>query len=514
MTYRAGLYIRLSKEDGDKDESNSVANQKKILKQFIDTTEIEMYDFYIDDGKTGTNFERDGFIRLKKDIESKKINCVIIKDLSRLGREYIDSGHYIEKYFPSHGIRFISVLDNIDLGCGESASIEIPIKNVMNDYYAKDISQKIKASFDAKRENGEFIGAFAPYGYKKDSRNKNKLIIDEEAAQIVKKIFDFYLQGLGSNGIARKLNDLGIMPPSVYKKQKGLNYINASKLGSTTYWTYATVRRMLINQMYIGNMVQKRSQSLSYKIKKRIQLSEEDHIIVENTHEPIIDLDTWNKVQILLTKKTRTLKNTNKINMFSSILKCGDCGRTMAIKRDINKKNSVKYVYYVCRTYRTYGKDKCSSHSIKSVKLEELILNEINEYISNCKINIEDYINTVDIDALTTKIKKLKGEKHKIFSLKQSIYEDWKLGDLTKEEYLNFKKCYLDRETDLNIRIDSINSEIDKVKNQTISNSYFKEILKKHNKIDKLDRTILIQLIDSIKLYDDNRIEINWDFRP
>lgn len=514
MTYKAGLYIRLSKEDGDKDESNSVANQKKLLQQFIDTTDIEPYDFYVDDGRTGTNFERESFIRLKNDIESQKINCVIIKDLSRFGREYIDSGYYIEKYFPSQKIRFISVLDNLDLKYNESAGIEVPIKNVMNDYYAKDISEKIRASFDAKRKNGEFIGAFAPYGYKKDPDNKNHLIIDIKAANIVKKVFNLYLQGLGSNSIARKLNDEAIVPPSIYKKQNGSNYINTNKLESTGYWTYATVKRMLINQTYIGNMVQKKSQQLSYKIKKRIQVPKGEHIIIKNTHEPIIDIDTWNKAQLLLSKKSRNLKNTNKINLFSGILKCGDCGRTMAIKRDVYKKNGVEYVYYVCRTYRAYGKDKCSSHSIKATKLKEIILNEINEYINKSKLLVDDYINIVDIDIFNNKIKKLESEKKKIFSLKQSIYEDWKLGDLTKEEYINFKESYADKESDLNMKIDVAHTEIEKVKNQSIVNNQFKEILQKHKKIDKLDRTILLELIDTIKLYDDNRIEIDWNFRP
>ncbi|MCT4543768.1 MAG: recombinase family protein [Vallitalea sp.] len=514
MTYIAGLYIRLSKEDGDKDESNSVTNQKKLLNQFVDTTNIKIHDFYVDDGKSGTNFEREGFIRLKKDVESRKINCVIIKDLSRLGREYIDSGYYIEKYFPLHGIRFISVLDNIDLKCGESASIEVPIKNVMNDYYAKDISKKIRASFDAKRRNGEFIGAFAPYGYKKDSNNKNHLIIDKESSDVVKKIFNYYLEGMGANSIARKLNYLGIIPPSQYKKQQGLNYINTNKLQSTIYWTYATVKRILMNQVYIGNLVQKRSQCISYKIKKRIQLPKEDFIVVENTHEPIIDKDTWNKTQLLLSKKTRTLKNINKINMFAGILKCGDCGRTMAIKRDCNKINQVQYIYYVCRTYRMYGKDKCSSHSIKAYELEDLILNEINEHISRCEITIKDYDTNMEIDLYNNKIKKLKDEKQKILSLKQSIYEDWKLGDLTKKEYQFFNEDYTNQEISLDVKIDNIYSEIDKVKDQLSVNTNFKEVLQKNNKIEKLDRTILLELIDIIRIYDDNTIEIDWNFRP
>ncbi len=261
-------------------------------------------------------------------------------------------------------------------------------------------------------------------------------------------------------------------------------------------------------------MVQKRSQCLSYKIKKRIQLSKDDHIIVENTHVPIIDKETWNKAQLLLSKKSRTLKNTNKINMFSSILKCGDCGRTMAIKRDFYKTNKVEYIYYVCRTYRMYGKDKCNSHSIKAEVLEKMILDEINEYISRCKVTIEDYVSTIDIDILNAKIKKLNGEKDKIFSLKRSIYEDWKLGDLTKEEYLRFKESYLDKEADLNFKIDASYLEIDKVKNQSLVNNQFREILQKYKRIDKLDRTILIEFIDVIKLYNDNRIEIDWNFRP
>jgi len=512
ITQKAGLYIRLSKEDGDKTESNSVMNQKKLLNQYIKTTDIEVYDFYIDDGKTGTNFEREAFIRLKEDIESKKINCVMIKDLSRLGREYIDSGYYIEKYFPSHNIRFISILDNIDLKRNESVGIEVPIKNVMNDYYAKDISKKIRATFDAKRKNGEFIGAFAPYGYKKDPDNKNHLIIDNDAAEVVRKIFGFYLEGMGSNSIARKLNDIGIIPPSLYKKQKGSNYINTNKLESTVYWTYTTVKRMLINQMYIGNMVQKRSQCLSYKIKKRIQISKDDHIIVEHTHEPIIDRDIWNKVQVLLSKRSRIIKNTDKVSMFASIIKCGDCGRTMAIKRDYNKTMDVEYLYYICRTYRVYGKDKCKSHSIRVEELESIVLKQINDYIHKMKLVIYDYHNNSDVNLLNNKINQLKMEQDKIFSLKQNIYEDWKLNDLAREDYLRFRDAYIEKESELVKKIEAINQEIHKMKNQSIINNKFTDHLKKYKVINHLDRTILLELVDTIEIYGDNRIEINWNF--
>ena len=286
--FNVAVYIRLSREDGDKEESDSVGNQRRLLTEYIaKKEEFILYDIYIDDGYSGTNFNRPDFQRMITDIEEGKVNCVIVKDLSRFGRDYIDTGRYLERYFPEVGVRFISVTDGID-SMKQTYDMLLPIKNIFNEQYARDISKKIQSTMKSKQKAGEFIGAFTSYGYKKSPVNKNKLVIDDYAASVVRRIFSLYIHGFGKQKIAKILNEEGILSPVEYKKFNCDNYRNAKCLGSTTYWSYSAVNSILHRQMYVGNMVQgTKHQSMRSRQKK---MPKEDWIIVENTHEPIIDL--------------------------------------------------------------------------------------------------------------------------------------------------------------------------------------------------------------------------------
>ena len=325
--FNVAVYIRLSREDGDKEESDSVGNQRKLLTEYVHKKdELILYDVYIDDGYTGTNFNRPDFQRMIADIEAGKVNCVIVKDLSRFGRDYIDTGRYLERYFPELGVRFISITDGID-SMKQAYDMLLPIKNIFNEQYARDISKKVQTAVKTKQKAGEFIGAFTSYGYKKSPVDKNKLVIDEYAANVVRRIFSLYIQGYGKQRIAKLLNAEGILCPAEYKRAIGLNYNNPNKLDSTTYWSYSTINSILHREMYVGNMVQgTKHQRMRSKQKK---MDKDKWIIVENTHEPIIDKETWEKAQSLLHKRTRELDLETNKNIFAGFVKCGDCGRAM-----------------------------------------------------------------------------------------------------------------------------------------------------------------------------------------
>lgn len=317
-TYRAGLYLRLSKEDGDKEESNSIESQRNILLRYLDdSNEIEYVKEYVDDGYTGTNFNRPGFRSMLSDLQKGIINCILVKDLSRFGRNYLDAGKYVQQIFPNMGIRFIAVNDNVDTKneFENGFDLMLPIKNLFNESYSQDISRKVQSSFKAMQRAGLFTGAYCSYGYRKSPGDKHKLVIDPYAASIVKKIFNWYLEGIGQRTIAAKLNEEKILCPAEYKRQNGENYRNHKRLATTTYWTYSTVHHILQNGMYKGCMVQNKSvRRMRGKAKAR---AKEEWIIVEGTHEAIIAPDIFDRVQDLLKQRTRQIDFQNNMSVFA-----------------------------------------------------------------------------------------------------------------------------------------------------------------------------------------------------
>ena len=296
--YNVGLYIRLSREDGDKHESESITNQKSLLLQYTKENNLRVYDIYIDDGFSGTNFDRPAFKRLISDIESKKINMVITKDMSRLGRDYIGTGELVEKYFPSKEVRYIAVTDNIDTYLDSSNNDIAPFKAIMNDMYAKDISKKIKSSLKAKQKEGKWVGGRTPFGYDKDPDNKNHLVVNTEQASIVKRIFDLSIDGLSYFKIAKKLTEENVKTPAQYYSFEWKNHYDL-KYGQ---WHSKTIQDILTNRIYTGDLVQNKRNKVNYKIKKVVKNNPSDYIVVENTHEAIIDKDTFNEVQSKLPK--------------------------------------------------------------------------------------------------------------------------------------------------------------------------------------------------------------------
>lgn len=378
--FSAALYIRLSREDGDKEESDSVGNQRKLLEGYLaENSELVLYDFYVDDGYSGTNFNRPGFRSMMGAIEAGNVNCVVVKDLSRFGRDYIETGRYLERYFPEMGVRFISVTDGID-SMKQVYDMLLPIKNIFNEQYARDISKKIQATMKAKQRAGEFIGAFASYGYRKSPVDKNKLVVDPYAASVVRRIFDLYLQGYGKQRIAKLLNEEGVLCPSEYKKVNGEKYRNCNRLETANYWSYSTVNSILHKEMYAGNMVQGTKHQ---KMRGRqTKIPKEDWIVVEDTHEPIIDRETWEKAQDLLTKRTRMLDLETNKNIFAGFVKCGDCGRAM-VKNMWRQADGSKHCRFYCGTYKRNGKGYCTPHALPLEVLEDIVLNSLNEMIKS-----------------------------------------------------------------------------------------------------------------------------------
>ena len=369
-------YIRLSKEDKIKDESNSVINQKEIITSYINKNEdLELIDFYIDDGYSGTTFDRPEYKRMIKDIVEGKVNTIIVKDLSRFGRNHIESDNYIENILPGYNVRFISIIDEIDSFKNPKSvsSIAVPLKNLMNDQYARDISEKVRSTLKIKQLNGEFIGVTAPYGYLKNPKDKHKFIIDKEASYIVMKIFNMILLGKSRKEIAEHLNNKNVLTPSLYKLSK--ENTNNKDLIRSKKWNSEIVNRILRNETYIGTLIQNIKTKPNYRTDKLIDVNKDEWIKLSNHHEPIISKDKFDEVQQILNRKIKVNKNDD-IDLFSGYLKCSHCGSSLIIKKSKNQ------VYYYCGSYI---KDKsCLKYSINKKKLEQKVKDKINQ-----KFNIE-----------------------------------------------------------------------------------------------------------------------------
>lgn len=519
VRWKLGKYIRLSKEDRNKgkDDSNSVINQKALLDDYYQHHMDEFKSVeqpYVDDGCTGTDTNREGFQKLLSDIYAKKINCVIVKDLSRLSRNYTDAGSLIENLFVQMNVRFISLTEGIDsyLNPDSVSNLIVPITNVINDNFCYQTSKKIRQVFDYKRRNGEFIGGFAAYGYKKDPKSKNALLVDEEAAEVVRNIYTWFLDGMSKNAIVHNLNGHGILCPSEYKRSKGLNYQNPSA-EMKPLWSSKTVNDILKNRLYVGDMVQGRQRVKSYKIHTQEQVPENEWYVVENTHEPIIDRAVFEKVQQLLKRDTRTAPQQKKLYLFSGFLRCADCDKAMA-------RSQVKgTVYYFCRTYKDQSKTACTKHSVKHNRLEAAVLYAIQQqvYLAVCYSDTIANINTAPLQKskslqLADLIEAKEKERTKIMRYKQSIYQDWKDGEITHSDYRNMSEDYERQISAINTVLDNLAEERKEFQNGVDTENPFLVTFKKFENIDKLTREVLIELVDYIKVHENGNISVKFKF--
>ena len=518
-SYFAAVYLRLSRDDGDKAESDSIRNQRSLLRDFVNQQkDMILAKEYVDDGYSGANFERPGFQQMLKDAEEHKINCIIVKDLSRLGRNYIETGRYLERIFPMLGIRFIAVNDHYDSADTKDDvdQIIVPFKNLINDAYCRDISMKIRSQFDIKRKQGKFISSYACYGYKKDPEDKNHLIIDPYAAEIVRMIFQRKLEGFSAKRIADELSQMGVLIPTEYKRFSGINYTNGFRSKKNPKWEACTVIRILKNEIYTGTMVQGKTRKINYKVKECQKIDPDDWIRVEGTHEPIVSKEVFETVQRLMTLDTRISPNEESLYVFSGLLRCGDCGQNM-VRRCV-KKNGKRYYYYHCSTYKRG--EGCSSHNISDVKLQKAVLKAIQNQIELI-VRADEILSQMEfvpqqqlgVKALDKQIKALHKEIQKYENLKSKLYEDMSDGVITREEYRDIKQTFSQKMETAKCKRYELEEKKEKMMfNGGCSPQWIEEI-KLYQNIQTLNRKVVIMLVEKIVVYNTDRIEIHFNHR-
>ena len=518
--WRMASYIRLSKEDLQKirkglDCSNSVKNQRDILNFFYQShiEEFESITEYIDDGHTGTDTDREDFQRMMADIMSHKVNCVVVKDLSRLARNYSDAGSLIDNLFVQMGVRFISLAENVDsyLDPDSVSDIKVPITNVMNDNYCFQTSKKIRQVFDYKRRSGQYIGSFAPFGYVKDSKDKHQLVVDPDAAETVKLIYSMFLQGSSKRAIALYLNEHGIPSPSAYRRLKGLPV--SSGVGDNPMWSARMIHEVLTNEIYTGDLVQGRHRVKSYKVHQIEAVPEEDWVRVPNTHEAIISRETFDKVQGLLQRDTRTSPKGREVHLFSGFLRCADCGKALT------RSTSGKYVYYACSTYKNRSRTACTMHSIKHNHLEAAVLFAIQQqvHLAVSYSEIIALINTTPVKKCQSKrlddlIAAKERELAKVTRYKQGLYQDWKDGEITHQDYRNMKADYDHQTTTLTAVLEKLTAERAELASGVDNEHPALVAFMKYQNIECLTRDILVELVDHIKVYENGNISVRFKF--
>lgn len=516
--WNATLYLRLSRDDGDKEESNSITGQRELLRDFIrNHPELREYAVRIDDGFTGSNFERPDFKKMMEDVKEGRTNCIIVKDLSRFGRNYLDAGEYIEKIFPFLGVRFIAVNDNYDSLGEKSASddLVIPFKNLINEAYCRDISVKVRTQLEIKRKSGQYIGAFAVYGYMKDETDKNRLVVDEYAADIVRDIFAWKLEGMSPQDITVRLNQSGILSPMEYKKSLGMKFATSFKANAQAAWSANSVLRILKNPVYIGVLTQGKETTPSYKVRKRIIKPEDEWAVIPDSHEPIVRREDFETVQKVLTLDTRRSPDDSNVQLFSGMVFCGECGASM-VRKTVPSGNK-KYVYYVCSAHK---QDKsCSSHGIRDKALEEVVLETVKQYIRDV-IDLDDILSMTDTAPLRTaeaqkvqrQLDKKRSEHERLQKLLMSLYENLADGIIDRDEYARLKQNYSGRSAECEKQMDALQESLVQIKEHGGEHREWMTRFRKHQNITELERSIAVALIDRILIYKDNRVEVHFRF--
>ena len=511
--WRAALYIRLSREDGH-DESYSVKNQRDLLLEYAGSRggEFEVAGIYADDGHTGTDSERAGFLSLLKDVKSRKVNCVIVKDLSRLSRNYWEAGFYLEQLFLSLDVRFISLeapaLDSYR-DPGRMNSILVPLQNVINDDFCRQTSLKIRGVLDSKRRRGEFIGAFAPYGYRKDPADRHRLLIDEEAARVVRDIYGWFVRGASHNGIVRRLNALGIPCPSAYKLSSGLSYRNPNARPDTRLWCAATVRRILTDRTYLGDLVQGRFRVKSYKVHTQIRTPESEWFIVPGSHEPVVSAELFQRAQELQKRTVHIPPACREPALFSGFLRCADCGKSMSRSKMKNR------VYYYCRTYKDASKAACTRHTIREDRLERAVLAALRLLVS---LAVQKEAVAAAVEAfpfggesgarLSSMLQSRERELERTLFYKRSLYETLRDGDLSPGDYRALRRRYEQREKELRRSLDVIREEAGKPRaGNGVSPDW--AAFQKDGSLPSLTRGLLTELVDTISVGENGAVRIH-----
>jgi len=506
--WNIGAYLRLSSDDGDKAESNSIGNQRNIIKQYINNSGLNCkINYYIDDGYSGTTFDRPDFKKLLDDIKYNKINCIVVKDLSRLGRNYIEVGKYIDEIFPSYNIRFIAINDNVDTYKDPKATnnVIVPFKNLMNDEYARDISQKVRSVLDNKKTNGQFIGSTAPYGYLRDPNNKYNFIIDKKASKVVKKVFTMILSGKSKKDVVEELNKMGIITPSEYKLEEGT--YNYNYKGKSNVWTSKKLDDILKNRTYTGDLVQGKMKKVSHKVHKTLRVAENEWVIIPNHHKPLINKKDFEKVQELLYERNIRTTGKNNYDVFSGYLRCSKCGSNMIIRK------GQYHTYYYCKNYL---KDKsCIVKSIQKEKLENIVIELLNNFrniVKDIDKKIELIISqkeiSYDIDIIKSKIIKLDEDIEIYVKLRNEVKKDLIDKVISEGKYWEYSADYSKKISEYKKEKLKLEDRLEKISFESENNNSWFEEIKKLKEIKTLDRLLIDELVEDIVVDENQNIKI------
>lgn len=517
--YKAALYCRLSVDDGNFGGSVSIETQKILLEQYCKDHKITDYKFYCDDGCSGTNFDRPSFKKMLSDIDEGKINLVIVKDLSRFGRNYVEAGMYVQRFTDSN-IRFIAADDNYD-SLGNSDDLLFPIKNVVNEMYARDVSKKTKAAKKAKARDGQFIGSKAPFGYKIDPNDRHHLIVDEPAAQVVKRIFRLASEGVGYNKMAKIFREEKVLTPIAYFNLNNPDYFKSDYWRKEFDWHVTSIRAILNNEVYLGKLVYGKQRNKSMKSKEKVRNPKEDWIVVENCHEPIITQELWDTVHKILNAKHRPAK-AGEVQMFAGLLYCSDCGHCLTYSQKQRKDGSY-HGAYSCWMYKTHGKEYCASHYITFDTIYELVLIDIQRNLFQYRKNTDKFKSILSrkyqsdsqkqAEQITLEYEQKQKRCEELDKIISRLYEDNVLGRIGDERYESMSQSYELEQVEIKKALPILKSKIDELKRQSDCADNFINVIKKYTIIDKLDAAILNELIDKILVHHKEQAEDGRTFQ-
>ncbi|MCM1306931.1 MAG: recombinase family protein [Bacteroides sp.] len=504
------LYCRLSHDDDTTGDSNSIKNQKAILSKYASEHGMSNPKFYVDDGYSGTNFNRPDFQRMIRDIDAGLVKTVIVKDMSRLGRDYLKVGYYSEVYFNEADVHFIAINDGVDNHL-ENDSDFTPFRNIINEWYAKDTSKKIRAVFKAKGNSGKHLCSCPPYGYKRDEKDKEQWLVDEEAAKTVKEIFSLCMKGYGPTQIARILTERKVDIPTVHKQKCGLP-VSTQGLEFPEIWSTQSVNKILANPAYLGHTVNFRTKKKSYKCKKKVDLPKEDWVVFENTHEAIIDQDTYETVQRIRQAKRR-LTRMGEMNVFSGLVYCADCGKKMYLCRCSKTKQKE---YFNCSTYRKKSRSLCSSHQITVEAVEYIVLTDLQRVLGMAKDNEKEFVGMLQT-AMSNEIRKELSAKTRVCDeaekrmkaldrIIQSLYEDKVCGNITDERFVKMSQSYEQEQADLTNRISVLRKELSFAKEEANNVTKFMRLVKRYTEISELTPEIVREFLEKVIVHQAEKV--------
>lgn len=518
--YTGIMYLRLSSEDKEKAvESNSIKNQRQLILEFLKKhPEIRLIGEKVDDGYSGVNFDRPGFQEMMEEIRSGRCNCVIVKDLSRFARNFIESGKYLQQLFPFLGVRFIAINDNYDSADSDfqTDNLYIPLKNLINDTYSRDISIKMRSYCDYRMSKGLLVCSFPVYGYLKDSERKH-LIVDEYAAGIVQSIFRCKLGGMSNQGIANKLNEQQVLCPADYKRSIGMKFKSGFRQNKVSKWSHGTVLRILSNPVYTGCLVQGKRYRPNYKVKKAVNRAEDSWSVTENTHEAIVGNAEFETVQRLLLVDYNIPNGRDTVYMLSGLLFCADCHQVMT-RRYVTYKDK-RYVYYNCSSHR-HDKTACSMHSIKESSITDSLIEIINQHIA-AVIEIDKMLRYIErlpeqereAQLIDRKIEKLKEELERNSNYKRLTFEKFTDGIIDEKMFTEYISIYEQKCEDIRQAIEKHQEELNKVVSEKSADNSWVEFFKKYRKIHALDRALLVMLVDHIDVFEGNRFKVFFKYQ-